>query len=195
MEYNTYQRLSWKTFFIVLAQNSLTAIFLTFAWFILTVVKTVGLESIPIFSNSDDIILLATKILDLLIVFGIFIVILAWIISILGTLLKHFTFHFMLNDHGINIMQGLLHKQETTTPYKHIETIDINQPLIYRLFGMCRLHILTGEEDTNNPHNHKSEIEFPIIEKSLAEEIKNKMFTHINDIRMHRSKDFVDGTE
>jgi uncharacterized membrane protein YdbT with pleckstrin-like domain len=183
MKYDTYQRLSWKTFFITLAQNCLTAIAISFIWFLLVIIKTVGLDSILTFQNSSDSILPLTKILDLAVVFGLIIVLFSWLIAIASTLIRHLTFYFMVDEHGITIKEGLIHKTETTTPHRHIENIDINQPLIYRLFGMCQLHILTGEEEGDNSHGHDSEIKFPLIEKIYADEIKGELFTHLQNFK------------
>lgn len=181
MSYNTYQRLSTKTFFITLLQNSINSITISFVWLGIVFLKTIKMESIFASTNdSGQIIIFITRILDLIIVVGIVVVIISWLIAIIRTLIKHLTFYFMLDEQGISIKQGLLHKNETTTPYRHIENVDIDQPLLYRMWGMCRLHIIIGAEDGGNDHQHISEIEFPFMEKITADNIRTEIFSRTN---------------
>lgn len=179
MPYDKYQRLSYKTFFITLLQNSLLAITVSILWIGLVLIKTSDIESFLSFLNSQEIISATLGILDLAIVIGLFFVIFSWVILILRVLIRHMIFYYMLSDQGISTKQGLIHKEETTTPYRHIENVNISQSLLYQLLGMCKLEIITGgEEDTI--HSHTSEIEFPVIEKELAEEIKKEIFSRTN---------------
>jgi membrane protein YdbS with pleckstrin-like domain len=181
MKYETYQRLSWKTFFITLLQNSLTPIMFSFIWIVLVILKTVDIKLLLPLPDSTEIIETFTKLLDFTIVFGLGVILLFWLIVIIRTLINYLTFYFMLGPNSIGIKKGLIHIDENMIPYRHIENIEINQPLIYRIFGMCRLHILTGGEDKDIEHSHTMEINFPILEKIIADDIKTEIFerTHI----------------
>ncbi|MEI7513538.1 MAG: PH domain-containing protein [bacterium] len=177
MKYETYQRLSTKTFFIMLLQNSFAPITISFIWIGLVFVKTIDMENVFTFQNSEQIVLLTTKVLDFALVLGLLIALFAWLIAIIRTLINHMTFYFMLDEQGISIKQGLIHKNETTTPYRHIENVDMDQPLFYRMFGMCRLHIITGGEDDDNNHSHQTEIKFPFVEKTFADDVRKEIFS------------------
>ena len=177
MTFNSYQKLSPKTYFITLLQKSSVPIMITVVWVGLVFIKTLDLQSIIDLPNSADLISFITKVLDLGLVLGVVIIIISWLIAIIGTLIRHVTFQFMLDDNGISIKQGLIHKNEATTSYRHIENVDIQQPLLYQLLGMCELHIITGGEEDENNHGHLTEIEFPIIEKSLADDIRKEIFS------------------
>lgn len=180
MKYDSYQKLSWKTFFITLLQNSLTAITLSFVWLAIIFLKTLDMKSFLTLPNSEEVIVSTTRILDIIIVLGLAIVLILWVVAIIRTFVKHITFYFMLSSHGISIKTGLIHINETTVPYRHIENVDINQPLIYRLFGMCKLDIVTGGEDDDLKNKHTLDVQFPIIEKTLADDIKKEMFERSN---------------
>jgi len=197
MKHASYKRLSIKTFFILLLHSSLTSITITFIWFALVLLKTTELNLLPAFQNSTETSLFFLKILDLSLVFGIFVVLVAWLISIISTLIRHLTFYFKINELGITIKQGLLHKTETSTPYRHIDSVNVDRPLLYQLLGMSQLHILTGDEDGENRHGHMTEIEFPVIELSLADEIRNEILTHIKHVNNQAqfNNKFVDSTE
>jgi putative membrane protein len=182
MTFNSYQKLSLKTYFITLLQKSSVPIMVSVVWVGLVFIKTLNLQSIIDLPNSADLISFITKVLDLGLVLGVVIIIISWLIAIIGTLIRHLTFQFMLDEHGISIKQGLIHKVETMTSYRHIENVDIQQPLLYQLLGMCILHIITGVEEDGNKHGHLSEIEFPVIEKSLADDIKDELFTRLNNV-------------
>lgn len=179
MKYDSYQRLSWKTFFIMLLKHSFGVITFSFIWIFLVFLKAIDIQSFLSLTGSDEFKTLLTKALDIVIVFGFFAVLVCWIFVIVTGLIKHLTFYFMLDEHGISIKKGLLHKTEKTTPLRHIENIDIIQPLLYQILSVAKMHIMTGEEDGGNSGN-LSEIKFPIIEKSLADDLKKEIFSRIS---------------
>lgn len=164
----------------MLFQHSFGVITLSFAWFFLVLSKAMGLQSIISPASSDELTTLISKGLDLIIVFGLFIVLVSWVILIISGLIKHLTFYYMIDAHGISIKKGLIYKTEKTTPLRHIENIDILQPLLYQILGVAKMHIMTGEEDGGNNSNNLTEIKFPIIEKSLADDLKKEIFSRIS---------------
>ena len=180
MKYESYQKLSIKTFFVTFLKNSFGAITITFVWVLLVYIKTLDTRSLFSFLNSEESIVLMTKIFDLAIVLGVLMIFLAWIISFLSTLIGYLTFQFMLDNHGLNIRQGLLYRKETSLPYRHIENINIDQSLLYQLLRVCNFNVLASSHDPDGNPDHLSEIEFPIIDKMLAEDIKKELLIRSN---------------
>jgi uncharacterized membrane protein YdbT with pleckstrin-like domain len=86
----------------------------------------------------------------------------------------------MLSSDGIIIKQGLLHIKEISIPYRHIEDININQSLLYQVLRVCKLNMLTSGQDQDNNPDHSSEIEFPVMEKTLADDLKKELLTRSN---------------
>lgn len=113
MTFNSYQKLSTKTYFITLLQKSSIPIMVTIVWIALVFIKTLDLQSIIDLPNSADLILFTTRILDLGLVLGVAIIVVSWLMVIVGTLIRHLTFKFKLDEHGISVKQGLIHKIET----------------------------------------------------------------------------------
>lgn len=180
MNFDSYQRLSRKTFFVLLLQNSFAAITVTFVWLAFVFIKTLKISTFSFFSNAQDTVALTSTILDFAIVLGLILVLLSWLIALIDSIIRYFTFYFMLSSDGIIIKQGLLHIKEISIPYRHIEDININQSLLYQVLRVCKLNMLTSGQDQDNNPDHSSEIEFPVMEKTLADDLKKELLTRSN---------------
>jgi uncharacterized membrane protein YdbT with pleckstrin-like domain len=69
--------------------------------------------------------------------------------------------------------------------YHHIQNVDISRPLLYRLFGMSKVVILTaGHEDGNRLEENQSEGEsegiIDIIDATEAEELQHELLSRSN---------------
>ena len=83
----------------------------------------------------------------------------------------------MIGDDAISIKQGFLSTKEVSIPYHHIQDVNIEQTLTDRMYGVSRIAILTaGHEDSgSDDSNDSSEGALPIIDSSLANEIRNEL--------------------
>jgi uncharacterized membrane protein YdbT with pleckstrin-like domain len=75
---------------------------------------------------------------------------------------------FYIDDHAFHLSRGLIRVQEITIPYKQISNVHIEQPYIWRLFGLAKLDITISS--TRDPLRIKKRRDFliPCIDKSLA---------------------------
>lgn len=180
MAYESYQHAGIKTLLVTLLQNSLPAIFITFVWIGFILLKIIGADTLLSFFNTPEIIPLVDVILNWALLIGFVSIILSVSLAILITCLEYFSFYFMLNEHGLCMKEGILNKKEISIPYRQIQDINIDRPFIYQILGVCKLNILTAGQDSDHSQEHKSEANFPIIDKDLAYNLRDALLSHTN---------------
>ncbi|MFN2746722.1 MULTISPECIES: PH domain-containing protein [unclassified Bacillus (in: firmicutes)] len=89
--------------------------------------------------------------------------VIAWLLSVIGMLLKYANFTIVRKNKDIIISRGLIEKHQTTIPLQRIQAIKIKESLIRQPFGYATVTIVSAggsamEED-------KSTVLFPIIKK------------------------------
>ncbi|KAA6449636.1 PH domain-containing protein [Bacillus swezeyi] len=89
----------------------------------------------------------------------------AWLLSIIGMLLKYANFTIVRKQKEIIISRGLIEKHQVTIPLQRIQAIKIKESLIRQPFGFATITIVSAggsamEED-------KSTVLFPIISRKL----------------------------
>lgn len=58
--------------------------------------------------------------------------------------LSYRAYRYSINAQGFHKKFGVLNRKSTTIPFDRIQNIDINEPLIMRIFGLCELHVQTA---------------------------------------------------
>ena len=84
------------------------------------------------------------------------------------------------------MQKGILFKREISIPYRQVQDITIDRPLIFQLCGVCRLNILTAGQD-NDHDNDPTEVNFPIIDRNLAYELRQELLTRANVERVRKA--------
>ena len=82
-----------------------------------------------VLNNGRFIILI---IIAILVVFGF---VLAWVIALIGTMLKYANFNVIKKEHDLVISQGLLERRQITIPLKRIQAIRINENIVRQWLG------------------------------------------------------------
>ena len=166
-----------KTFYIKLLQNAQVSIFAIFVVFLAIVLKMIGIENlIPSLIPPMTLILINLAV-NWVVVGGLILFFITLALACLITTVDYYTFYFMLDENGLRTKQGLLYKQEISVPYRQIQDIDIDQSFIFQLFGVCKLNILTAGQDSSND-NDPTEVNFPVIDKALAYDLRDKLLSH-----------------
>lgn len=89
----------------------------------------------------------------------------AWLLSIVGMLLKYANFTVVRKEKEIVISRGLIEKQQITIPLQRIQAIKIKESLIRQPFGLAAVTIVSA--GGNVLGEDKSAILFPIISKKI----------------------------
>ena len=101
---------------------------------------------------------------------------------ILGvTWLEYVTYSFCISEESFKVKHGILSTEETSLLYRQIQNVDVERPLIYRLFGLSRLVILTaGNEDPNAPEKSETEGILPALDSVEAKQIQDELLRRSN---------------
>ncbi len=91
--------------------------------------------------------------------------------SLVLSLLNYFRFYYWLDGGNLNIEQGVLKKTKLSVPFDRIQSINTEQNLFYRLFGVVKV-----EADTAGSKGSEAKIE--ALNYQLAHDIKHYVLSH-----------------
>lgn len=169
------QSLGFKALMIVVARSVLTGLFFVFISILIIFLRTVlisgmnkamvgnGLSNINVAGVSSGVLMLLSI---LFFCAGV-------IIFFLGSLtayLKHLSFSYTLNQFDLIIKTGILSKKENAILYRQIRDINIERPLIYQVFGLSRIDIVTSEVDSRN-EDGIAKIYLDHLDSDVAQEV------------------------
>jgi uncharacterized membrane protein YdbT with pleckstrin-like domain len=179
-----YERLGHKAMLILLLNNSAGAIVIFLAWILLSVASTfINVDQMGYFflgrndagETMGHIITLA--------LFAVFcLVFLALVWAVLVTLIDYYSFRFRVGDHAFRLKRGILNIAETSIPYRQIQDVNLSQGILYQLFGVCRVSILTAGNDEPEEDGEKDHTEgyIPVLPKSRAEQLREELLRRSN---------------
>lgn len=104
---------------------------------------------------------LITGRISLLILAFIILILLAWLISLVGSIIRFAGFHLIREGENIKISRGLLEKQQLTLPIKRIQAIRIVEGVLRQPFAMVSVQVVS----ISNSANAKGEgnVLFPLL--------------------------------
>lgn len=81
---------------------------------------------------------------------------------------------FTLEDYGIKMKKGIFYTKEISIPYRQIQNVNVNRSMIYQMFRISRLVIITaGEDDNKGAMGESTDSVFDPIDADIAEEIRS----------------------
>ena len=80
---------------------------------------------------------------------------LAWIIALIGTMLKYANFTVTKTEHDLVISQGLLERRQITIPLKRIQAIRINENIVRQLLGLGTVFVESAGGSAKNQEGSK----------------------------------------
>ena len=93
----------------------------------------------------------------------------------------YYSFRYKLEDNDLSFEQGLISRQETSIPFRQIQNADIEQSIIYRIFNLADLVILTaGHEDPEHATKDESEIIMPALNTEEARRLQRYLLDRAN---------------
>jgi putative membrane protein len=96
----------------------------------------------------------------------------AWLLSLLGTIIKFGSFRLLREADSIRISRGLLEKQQLTIPIKRIQAIKVVEGILRQPFGMVSIQVVsisnTGEKGEGN-------VLFPLLPKEQLDKFMQEV--------------------
>jgi membrane protein YdbS with pleckstrin-like domain len=105
-------------------------------------------------------------------------------IVIIYTWLEYITFTYKLSVNGLEIGQGILHREESSLPFRQIQNIEVKRSLLFRFIGLSRLLIFTAGNDDPNTPPIEGEVTIPILEKHVAAELRHMLLERAHTQRV-----------
>lgn len=91
-----------------------------------------------------------------------------FLIAYLRVSVEYRRYSFRVDDHAFHLNRGLIRLQEITIPYKQISNVHIEQPYLWRLWGLAKLDITISNSRDALRLRKRREFLIPCIDKSLA---------------------------
>jgi uncharacterized membrane protein YdbT with pleckstrin-like domain len=66
------------------------------------------------------------------------------LIGLVAATFQYLSFSYSLDEHSLKVKTGIIDIHEDAIPYRQVQDINIRRNLLYRLFGLSRLIILSG---------------------------------------------------
>jgi len=99
--------------------------------------------------------------------------------ALLTSWIQYIAYEFALDEHALKIRRGILNIQIEAVPYRHMQNVDIERSILYRVFSLSRIIILTaGTEDPLS--DNESEAIIPGIEKHIAHDLQQELLRRAN---------------
>jgi len=102
----------------------------------------------------------------------VFVILLSWLLSFLGTLIKYFGFTLKVYNKELIIRQGLFEQRQLTIPFNRIQAIQIKEGILRQPFGLASIILESagyGEKEGN------STTLYPLIKKARVEDFLHKV--------------------
>jgi putative membrane protein len=104
---------------------------------------------------------------------------LAWVIALIGTMLKYANFTVMKTENDLVISQGLLERRQITIPLKRIQAIRINENIVRQLLGYATVYVESAGGSAKNMDGSKVML-LPMVKlKNIAQIIEPHLTEYI----------------
>lgn len=94
----------------------------------------------------------------------IFVLIVSWILSILGSLIKYYDFTLVVKENELLIKRGLFEQKQLTIPFDRIQAIQVKEELLRQPFGYAAI-VLESAGYADEQQSLNSTTLFPFIKK------------------------------
>lgn len=106
------------------------------------------------------------------IIIGAGLIVVAWVLSIVGTILSYANFEVYKRPAELVIARGLFEKKQITIPYSRIQAVRIQEGILRQPIGYCTLFV---DSAGYGEQSGKSTVLFPMLKLSQAENFVRTM--------------------
>lgn len=175
-ETGSAQRLGRKTYFLI----SLKRLNPSFGLFALAIVLFLLQRlSLVFFSKDPQSFLKFASLLNTLILFTSLLFIVAVALAFFSAWLTYKNYTYAFEENALKIRRGIFNKEEIEIPYRQVQDVAIERPLLFRFFGVSRLVILTAGREAGGKTD-ESEGVLPALDKDLAEKMEQELTSRAN---------------
>lgn len=113
---------------------------------------------------------------------GLLLFIVLAIILIVAAYVEYISFTYAIDDDAFKTQTGIIDIKEMSVLYRHIQNVDIDRPLVYRLMNMSRLVILTAaHQDNEHKDEHdETEVVIDMIDDTEAQTLQEELLNRSN---------------
>ena len=94
----------------------------------------------------------------------------AAVLALIGGVIKWRTFVYWFEDEELRVRYGLFVKKKRYIPFERIQSLNYNEGIFHRLFGLVKVQV-----ETAGSKNGKPEVELTAIRKEAADAIELEM--------------------
>jgi membrane protein YdbS with pleckstrin-like domain len=93
----------------------------------------------------------------------------------------YYSFRYKIENNDLSFERGILGIQEISLPFRQIQNADLEQTILYRIFNLADLIILTaGHEDPTHVTKDESEIIMPALNIDEARRLQHFLLERAN---------------
>lgn len=104
-------------------------------------------------------------------------ILIAWLLSLFGTMIRFSGFTLTRNEHELQIRRGLFEKKQITLPYHRIQAVRVVEGIFRQPFGYAMLYV---ENAGFGDEAGKTTVVFPLIRKKELSEFLSRMLPEYN---------------
>jgi uncharacterized membrane protein YdbT with pleckstrin-like domain len=181
----TYERRGRKTLVVLIILRLIPAFLFLIAVLVLASFKTHLGETYQQVTGQPLALFLSSY--SLIINVGLFVFVLLSALLLLIAWLEYIGLSYVLDEHALKMRKGIINIHEMSLLYRQIHNVSISRPLLYRLFGMSKVVILTGHDDNDGPGDDRNDSEgiIDIIDKLEAETLQHELLnrSHVQTVK------------
>ena len=162
-----YRHLGRKTLWLFIFSKSTTPL-------VFLLIAVVSLVASGYLNNNA-----LTQVLNYILVGSLFFFIVSFLMAIIISEIEYMNYGYLLSEDAFKVKHGIFNKEETSIPYRQIQSVDLRQDLTGQILGISRLVILTAGHDDNDVKG-ESEAEFPAIDTTTAKSIQAELIKRSN---------------
>jgi uncharacterized membrane protein YdbT with pleckstrin-like domain len=175
---NTEIHLGWKAFVLMFLKTVAVAALLVIVASLISVFRASIIQGFSMMmengSLSSENAFYLTQQLSNISVALYLLAVLVFLVGLIITALEYSFYAYTLQEFDLKMKKGVLYRREISIPYRQIQDVNIERPLLYIILGMSILVIMTaGTIETHGRETSKILLE--PIDKDAAEEILSKL--------------------
>ncbi|MEI7462779.1 MAG: PH domain-containing protein [Candidatus Taylorbacteria bacterium] len=173
------QHLGKKAFLLLLLQRTIFVFVLIILAIMITVFRDLITTS---FISSGDLLgqgglsSITLNSISSIMIIGLFL--LSGLLFIVGLIISYLQYHFYTYSFGefsLKLIRGILHREEVSIPYRQMQDINIDRPLVYRILGVSRVVIDSAGHEEFGESRSETDIVLEPIDEKLAREIRDML--------------------
>jgi len=175
---NTELHLGWKAFILMFLKPVGMAVLLVIVGALVSTFRGTIIQGVAIMMENGNLSnetasYVSTQLSNISVILYL-LAILVFLVGLIITALEYSFYDYTLQEFDLKMRKGVLYRREISIPYRQIQDVNIERPLLYIILGMSILVIMTaGTVETHGRETSKILLE--PIDKDTAEDILTRL--------------------